>query len=395
MARATTETLLSLDEWAAIVGLNPWEFNGISAGLPRLNEAQCQTVWQQYQWQRDFLSREEVAQAIMKAEEMLAEELLYYPAPKVITNELRRYPTLRNPRHISMVNQYNDWRPVQVKWHKVQSVGTAARSVIAADEAVTFVDRDGDGIDETFELTLTTDVDVNEIALYYSAAFRMGAELDETWRIRPLTVTRSGADVIIRGHITLLVNPALYEAYVPENLNAADANNYMDTVDVYRRFVDTTATNDEPMQGRAIWDIPPGCSSDCVVKYRALCATQREPDVGYLNIKVVPCDWPYLWQPDRLLLHYVAGEPRQNGRMSPEFARMVAYLAVSLLPSEKCGCERSDRIMNYWKQHPALGDTQRPLTAEEINNSPFGVGRGALYAWKRVEKKKHLQGLMA
>ena len=53
--RADTETLLSLFEWGQLLGINPWELAQFES--PTEHSAQCESVFYQYAWQQDFLSR--------------------------------------------------------------------------------------------------------------------------------------------------------------------------------------------------------------------------------------------------------------------------------------------------------------------------------------------------
>ena len=72
MARAETATLLPIDTWAAIMGVSPWWTNQGGEGIPG-GGAQCAHVMMQYPWHGDFLSREEIARSIAKAEGEIAE----------------------------------------------------------------------------------------------------------------------------------------------------------------------------------------------------------------------------------------------------------------------------------------------------------------------------------
>ena len=97
MARASTYTLLSLDRFAQILGIDPAHFN--QCGAPSLDpavfpeEGRCSDVWFQYDWQKnDRVSRETLARAIKAAEDDIAKVLNYYPAPLWFTNEVHTYP---------------------------------------------------------------------------------------------------------------------------------------------------------------------------------------------------------------------------------------------------------------------------------------------------------------
>jgi len=95
----------------------------------------------------------------------------------------------------------------------------------------------------------------------------------------------------------------------------------------------------------------------------------------------------------------VAGYPADaQGNMQDHLARIITYLSVALLPHEKCGCERSQRILQYWRSKPnenTDNDRGRAFTTEEINSNPFVERNGALWAWKRIRYLMHLGGVGA
>ena len=76
MARASTPTLLSLDRFARILGVNPVHFNG-GAGDPVWPRAgQCDETWVQHPWQTmRTISREELAMEIRGSEDTIARYL--------------------------------------------------------------------------------------------------------------------------------------------------------------------------------------------------------------------------------------------------------------------------------------------------------------------------------
>lgn len=394
--RANTLTGLTLFEYAEIMGISPWEMGQVGNGFPNPSTAQCQTVFYQYPWQRDFLSREEIARCIDEAENALAEELFYWTYPHYFVDEVVDYPRpYQNWLSGDGKTIRGDWKAVQLGWHKVIGAGVLNRTVVDNSVAVPLVvaysDEDTDTVKETFTVTATTTVtDPSEIAVYFQAADRLGEAVGEIWRIRPITVTISGGVATIKGHAALMVRPALTTSTDPQNLDVTQAANFADKVEVYRVFRDDTATSSTPYQGVAIWDEVPDCDGDCEFEIKEVCIGQRNNDYGqvYANWGT-PATWPQARQPDRLQVNYLAGVPYESGRMNKHWARIVAYLATSLLPTESCGCERSNRIISYWRSMPNASDKQggsgRPITVKEVDDNPFNQSRGAIWAWKRVK----------
>lgn len=399
MARATQRTLLPLDQWAAILGISPWEFNGFEYPAPK--SAQCQAVFYQFAWQADHLNREEVAEAIAQAEEMIAAQLRYYPAPKYIVDEVISYPRPHQRDQFGFAGTpRGEWKTVQTEWHQVISGGVFNRTPIGtiSGGALVAKDEDSDGVFETFEATLTdpaiaTLIDPYELALYFVAADRHGEGLDESWRLRPLTISIAGNTATFRGHRTLLANPEKAYGVTQNPLNPTISGNYVTSLDCYRVFTDTSSTDALPYQGVAIWKNDPSCQQDCTFSLIPLCLGQHQNRQGTVFASFGdPCTWPFRREPDRLQVNYVSGLPLVNGQMEANMARAVAYLSCGLLAHEKCGCERSNRILERW-QRPVLRfeDTTAKAQAFAPSDNPFPMTAGGMYAWKFVRDKRNVE----
>lgn len=390
--RASIYTHLSLFQYFSVMGIDPWSGAQVGLGFPGTHSAQCQTSWFQFQWQKDFLSREELAQSIADAEQMIAHELGYWPAPHYAVDEVIQYPRPHQSwRYGNGTTPRGDWKPVTTRWHKVIGAGVFNRTVVSAGAAIVQSDPDLDNVTELFTIgpVATTVTDPNEIALYITSADRNGVPIDETWRIRPINVSISGGFVTITGHTSLLVLPDLTTSVDPQNLDITVAANFITTADIYRVFRDSTATSSTPYQGVAIWDRIPGCTQDCTFDIKEICIAPRNNDMGRVavNFGSLSCCPPQNREPDRVQVNYLSGVPLVNGRMDNEMALIVARLATALLPSEKCGCERSNRIIHYHRMYPSEGEGaegRRPLTLDEISECPWEMRNGALYAWRRV-----------
>lgn len=390
--RASIETQLTLLEWAEYYGISPWEMAQFE--IPENN--QCDTVVFQHTWQTpQFLSREEVARAIAAAENMIATKLTFWPAPKFV-EETVEWPRARPLQWVG----YAPAVPLSLNWRKIQGGGSMARTVIAATVNVTRSDPDSDNYDELFTATTPAGslTDASEIAVYFIDADRLGEDLDETWRIRPVRVTISGGTITIKGHSALLCKPAKTTAINPEPLSPTDAANYVTQIAVYRVYRDATATEENMLQGWALWDEWPGADCDstpCYQTARPVCIAEQFAEGGQVRINFADStcwDWR---TPNRAHLKYISGVPRQpNGRMDRQYAEIVARLSAALLTADKCGCDPAQNLLHYWRSLPGDGEEDRPTTAEEIL-MPFGPRRGAVFAWKQVRDLRILGGVTA
>jgi hypothetical protein len=171
--------------------------------------------------------------------------------------------------------------------------------------------------------------------------------------------------------------------------------------------MDSSYTTSDPAQGQAEWEgtmsgndilINPSANiTPGTVEVWPVAIGNRNFDMGLVRID-------YLLQgqntpsqprePDRVVVNYMAGYPRDPfGKMDPSMAKIVAHLATSYLPVDKCGCERSSRIIHWWRSFPQDGMNTRNLSPLELDN-PFGQSMGALWAWHRVKELKSFLGVV-
>lgn len=402
MAVSRTYTHLTIDEWAAVLQISPWEINQFI--YPGKKSAQCNDVIYQYGWQKDHLSREEIGQAIADAERMIADALMYWPAPHYTVGEIVDYPRPYQRQLFGYAGTpRGEWKSATAHWHHILSGGVLNRTLIGdiTGSDLDPLDEDNDTVRETFTATITdaaigTITDPNELALYFTEDDRHGEPIDETWRIRPVRVTISGNTATFRGHRTLLANPSTEYAIDAQANDAKDSSNYVQHVECWRTFTDTTATEAQPYQGVAQWKTVPGCTEGCTFAVQPLCINEQQFDQGQFYADFgSACDWPFPdRQADRLSINYVSGIPLVNGRVDRFYAEIVAYLSVSLLASEKCGCERTNRIIDKLRA-PVLKfqDKSADATSFAQSENPFPMTYGGQWAWARVSANRNIEAV--
>lgn len=405
MAVVRTPTLLSIDQWAQILQISPWDINQF--GYPGGKTAQCQDTFFQYGWQKDHLSREEIGEAIAAAEKMIADELMWWPAPHFEVDEPIPYPRPHQPQLYGYAGTpRGEWKTVGARWHKFIKGGVLNRTFIGQISAgsLTKQDLDSDGVYEQFTATITdaaigTITNVEEIALYFSDANRHGEPLDETWRIRPVKVSIMGNTATIIGHRTLLANPTPEYATNAAILDAKTDANYVTTVECYRTFVDDTATSTTPYQGVAMWKTVPGCGgsgSGCEWAIAPLCLSAQQSEQGQLVVDFgEACTWPFpTREPDKIQVNYVSGMPLVNGKMEHTMAQMVAYLSTALLANEKCGCDRTNQILAKYRSPIAkFVDKSVDAISYQEGTNTFPMTYGAQWAYSRIRQNRHVEAV--
>jgi phage baseplate assembly protein gpV len=371
------------------MGIDPYLFNQVGEGFPPSNSQNtCSSVFFQHGWQGggSYLSREEIARTMARAEFAIAQELGYWPAPKHVTGE-----QVDNHGKGLGYSAYYDWTSQKLRWKKLRASGIETRDVIALGSQVVYLDQDGDGVDDQFAVSIvgTTLTSPDDIRIYFSSADRNGAPIDESWRIHPVSVIFAGGNAAVMGHPSLMVKPDLTTTYAAEVLDVTDLNNFVQTVDVYHYYTDDTATLALPNQGLAIFDNPGCLPEPCAATYTPICMAHLNSDAGVAMFRYADgcvIDRPFA-AADRFQVNYSSGARLVDGNVDPEMADIVSHLTTAWLPTSSCGCDSVERIIEYWRDVPRAGPVKTGTIHMSFNKMdyPFGNERGAIYAYERLQ----------
>lgn len=415
-------TLLSLHRYAQIMGINPTHFSGAYGDeIWPINNNSCQDIWVRHSWQYgDMVSREDIARAIVDAENDVARILGYWPAPKWIESEPHPYPRFHRHDRMSLGGKRQTdgkWKSVQSDWAKVVDIGRRAVTLIdtatVAGGTMVFSDTDGNGFDDTVTITLPTTVtDVREVKVYFA-----GTGADQDWEIRPVrSVTISGGNVVVVADSWLFLDPdkqaatPTYEGF--KALNILTASNYVASVDVYREYTDNTT-----FSAKFFWEpdsspfpFPPctscggsGCPA-CSQTIQNGCSIIRDVDTGV----IVPVPATYdetdeRWEtvqftecrePEQVKIYYRAGDVDQAylrgtglDPLSHRMAQTIAWLATARLERPFCGCSNVTSLGEYLRTDRArTGEDGSFLVNFETLDNPLGMKTGELLAWHRLSR---------
>lgn len=395
MARASTRTWLSLDRFAQIIGLDPLHFNQLnSAALQQ--RVICGEVWYQYAWQdSNRVSREDIAMAILQAEQRLSNYVGYDLLPTWHLNEEVRTTRPARPELFSAgINVRGMTKSIRTQKGYILSAGKRVKSLVQANVACTRSDDDGDQYEELVSITVATDVEACQLHVYLP-----GMNGDDRWEVRPIKVSSTAGVATITFNSWQLVLPDLFERYDPTPIDADDADNYLDIVDVYRVYNDTSD------QVTFLWENPAtlcGCGlgtcQACNLAAQSGCLTIRDNCLGYFAYR--PANWDAdaltfapseYWngiEPDKMLMSYVAGWQYDAAtcpytEMDPFWEYVIAYLAAALLDKDMCTCDNVKRFIGHWQEDLARIDPVKGsyLITDAQQNNLFGTSRGGIYAY--------------
>lgn len=420
MARAEIVTLLSLDRFFKIIGVDPLSANQLTSEL--LPVLECRTVVFQNQWNSPALAgREEYAQAIRQAELDIAAYVGYLPMPAYTKDEPQMTVKPQDPTLISAGGggiwgigaawgrgaANVRWMPksVALRYGKFISGGQKAKSLIEADAPIVYSDEDGDDYPETATIEVMTDIeDLCEIH-----AFDPGHAGADSWEIRPITVT-SGP---LLGQVTIVcrreqcVRPELWDAINAGSvgpLQAGDDANFLEALDVYRVYLDPSS----PAQ--FLWAnldcafcAGTGCQQ-CSDTIQSGCINARDPRLGIVTY--APGDWdaesgvftPVAYssyrEPDRLKLWYLSGDVNEDAdcnrnTMSTFWERTIAMLALTYLQGTPCDCTAVGTFFKDMNIDLALSDGNTNLSynaGDLVLRCPFGTKKGQVLAFQRINQ---------
>lgn len=417
--------LLSLESFRRILGYHPYHFWGLTNSLVPVTSA-CNTIVRQHAWQDvDAAGREQVAEAIITAENRLVEALGYSVAPRY-TEDTVPWAKYHNRRlwRLNSVNANGQRLGVRLPEGHIQGIGTERRTLLTT-AAVTYSDADSDGLNDTFVVSVATAVtDPDEIAVYFAAADRLdGAAVSEYWRISPVSVTISGGTASIKGRSWLLVKPIKYEGVGTSGaLDPSTAGNFVTTLEIHQRTTYTEGDDVDTSQAVLLWETDPGSCELCTgVDYTPTDSSNDPAAVGKaiaragvrnaVSGEVIPgmsvlnattgiwtsVDWNCYREPDRVLVRYLAGYPLDaNGQMKSSFQVIVARLAAAELGRRICACGEANQELWHWQFDLAraggVNSEQYSISPADLDN-PWGTRRGQVYAWKQVRNLRLQHGL--
>lgn len=399
MARASTPTIMPLDSYARLLGINPVHFNGggpiqLPTKLLFPMENASNNIWPQYSYQNhDQVCREELAQQISFAEIEIERWLKFSPAPRWYEDQMYDLPM----HYATEVGKnYMDaagWDAgIPLEYGKFIETGRR-KSTFLNTYGVIYSDPDADGWNELATVTLpaTTNTDLYTYKIYFS-----GYSGDETWEIRPAkTKAIVGANVVITFPSWIMVEPYLWEEFASDDesgksIDMTIPGNFVGRVDAYQ-------VENDPTQ--------PGCEF-----VTAVGGGGHTTQDGYLYLKsndhgqnmVVPVAADYnattgLWEPAEypidaqyLRLWYYAGTRMPNlnksyDYLSDSMALAIAELTTARLERPFYANTNATTLAENLRQDLAMSPQGRfRMMPKDLLDNPFGSKEGEWRAWRYV-----------
>lgn len=323
MARADVYSFGLLNRWPSIVREDIWAFNQFSGdGALKVP----------YRGNMPYVQseREGIATALHDVAQQAAEHLGFSPRPTWVEAE---------PVYVDPDARY-DAQTYTARWGYIEAIGKRATSEISSDVEITYSDTDEDGIRDTATLTVTTDVDVSEIEVFFRTADGAPSAAHARWQIEGLTVTKSGNTVTITGHAALFAHPrkvwALeYDNHDIQTKHAGDPreiDHFVTHVDVYRVYAD-------PTQAVQVISNPRVVGEDSAIVYATADITNAR--AGYFTVRTASDQTPPSTQPRTVKIWYKAGLPLEDGNMNRALETAIVRYTNVLLPQEPAQFARS------------------------------------------------------
>ena len=404
---AMTNTHLSLWDFARILGMNPLHFAQVQ--IPVFADQHCDQVMLQYEWQKtDRVGREQIARCIHEAEVAMEQFLGWRLIPSHEVREVQ--PVVRPYRQDLFSLNARTLRGypqmVEANWKKFISGGVLGTTLIGESISVGWSKANAWDWKPTGTVNVATSVtDTCEIAVYYP-----GHGGDERYRIRPIEVTIAGGIATITIRRELLVKEEVYEGFEGQAIDGLNDDYFLSEVDVWRRYNDTSAMANLVWQPLGNCGCGPvgGACPNCTLVSHTGCLIPRNMELSWVGFEAATWDadteayttevMGYGRAPDMIELSYYAGNRDQSlacplVEMPSDMKRAVAFYAASMLDRLPCDCnpryfEQMTEDLAFRSGITDEGAAQ--LAVFRINNSdlasPFGTRRGALEAWRWVNR---------
>ena len=363
-------TLLPLARYAQVMQINLPHFQQMNGPKAPLRGG-CDDIWDQN-------ARELLAWTMQQAEELIAIELGYWPAPKFITNELQTYFGSRR-----------DWWNAEQKteWGYVENFGTETLTLVQADATVEYLSLDNNPLEreEVGRIGNSLYADLPactrpcDVAVFFRVADGTEDAASEHWEIRPIKVDIDGSTMRITADSALFIKPVLWSLTQNDAAGSDDPlawrynfdlGNLVTAVDVYCRTVNTT----NPLT----LNYPPACLS-CDHVTSTGCAYVTDARRGFFTAQDTgngSC-----FAPESVSINYRAGLPL-DGRcqMNANLERAIVKLTNVLLPEPPCGF--CDIAKTKWENDRKVIDQ---LTPEAVSLPWDLYAQGALEAWRIIK----------
>ncbi len=383
MARADEYTLLPLDYYARLMAIHPDAFNQVVNPVNPYAGA-CERVWIQYAWM-DYdtgrnVGREELAQAIYTAEEMIAYACGFWPAPLWSAGEEKNWPRPARGRQVR-------YPPINTNWGYVIEGGQRALTMIDEDAPVVYSASILGGVLDTATINITAAQMTAASASREEVAVFFADEITDNWWISYLTITEDATtgDITIVGRRSQFVDPDLWEVSndIALNVNA----NFVTAVDVYRRY------NDPSQPAQVVWKGGMDACSTTLCADTCQTSCLSVDDVRQGIVRTIPGTYSGgAWAasafsigrlPDKTRLWYYHGIlQNRNMQIRPPLAEAIVRLANTYLVAEPCGC---DQTRHRWQRDREEADINTYDAAMAM--SYFGTTmRGAVFAWSVIKR---------
>ena len=435
--RSIPRTILSLDRYAQIMGLNPVHFNQGYDETYFPVDSSCPDVWFKYHWQRPgYASRHDLAMAIRSAEKSIADVLGYWPGLKWVAEEEHQYDKFHR-RYIRNVGWMPDvsgnFKSVSANYGDIISPGKRGVAVASTSAGVTYADDDSDGLAETATVTVDYSGTAAETVLN-RAWYNLGTECrfgvyhdgfggHPDWEIRyPVSVDISGTTITFTFRSWQLLLPSLLEEFpqlgsTPFPIDVSETSNFVSTVDVYLEYPDLSQPSTT-----FVWDGQRTCSicsgagcENCGVETRNGCLNLSDPGTGILtpipasydatNEVWTQSDISTEYEPHIVKLWYLSGKISDEYRMGltcdpleESLAQAIAWLATARLVREPCGCGNTKQSMMELRKDVAIVSPEGNFVVgiDDALKNPFGTRLGEIRAWRsvaRLAKDARLDGV--
>lgn len=406
-------TILSLNRYAKIMGINPahfWQATAATLNPIVMPVNTCGSIYHQYAWQDvDKVSRFDIASEIAVAENDIANALHYWPGPMWIEADDCDYPKVYRRELFGTGKTWTgQYKEIKATYGMIVQPGRRKATLIGepsvAAGSMVFSDEDLDGFNETVLVSIaTTETDIRNLHV-----FHVGQGGDQEYEIRePRRAHIQGGVAYFVYDSYLFILPDLYErptvADDQQVIDISSTDYFVNAVEVYKVYADPSKASAEFIWRGESFDCAPG--DPCTEQTSDGCAFVTNPSMGIFA--PLPAtynaeggnwsssEWSTSFQPERARLWYQSGlvsreyqRGKTNDPLPHEMARIIAYLATARLKRPLCGCTNVSDMSENLRRNTTSAEQGAGMffTTTQVVNNPFGTRMGEVMAWRELTK---------
>lgn len=409
----------SLDDFRLAAGMMPYHYYQQKNSLIPVS-SECNSLVFEHAYQNAYISgRSDIVQTIETAKNKLKSFLGYRIGPEYLVKEIE-FPRPGNPnfQYAASIGVDGNYLTMNLGEGYTKKIGVETFETAALSADVVYSDEIGDGVNDTATIvypTLDGEISVDQVRCFVPDDLRTDGSTGpvKEWEIVPRLVKIEGTTLTVIFNSWVMLTPKNKNSFNPTAHDPNNADSFISTMDIYRRYINPNGMDISNSQAILIWDGKPHafCSSDnAIISSDPAAVGSMIARVGITNQKLgivhigasvyneslsqwSGISWSANSQPDRAIIRFTAGaeydEKDELVKRSTSWKKLLSIFVAAEIPGHICACAGANKYLDYWSQDVSQIDGNAGVlfrVSEADLANPFGTKRGHIYVWNQVKR---------